>query len=318
MSIPDSRWRLPALEEYGAQLADLDVEAPGRTPHRPRRRRPVGLTAIALAAVALVLALASAGGPAGASSIVNRAPAAAVNSDSTRFVSVIGVGLRGGVKRRFQQAGAIDFKTEEYQTLLRTTGSAASVEWRSIAGTLYLTEPGSSRHPQAQGWIAVKLSKAERRSLASAPESDALTDPRALLRVLAHTRAPVAHLGGADIDGVPTQRYRLLTNVAAMLRASTGAPPPAGAGQTAAVVDVWLDAKTRPRQVSETLTRRSGGSTAELTATITFTSFGGDVRLTVPGDARAAGRLRPGSAQPLLGGPTRIFQRLAAGAERGG
>ncbi len=136
--------------------------------------------------------------------------------------------------------------------------------------------------------------------------------------MLAHTTAPVAHLGGADVDGVPTQRYRFLTNLAAMLRASTGASSPAGGARTAAVVDVWLDAKERPRRVAERLTRAGAGSTAELTATITFTSFGQEVRLSVPGDARAAGTLRAGGPpQPLLGGPTRIFQRLAAGAGNG-
>ncbi len=294
-------WRFPALERFGEQFVE-----------RSPPSRPVYLTRLPAAALAVVVlaavvtALALQGGLARAVSVVNRAPAAAKRSRSVAFSSTIQVSAAGRLLRTFSQQGEIDFAGGGYQTVLGASGSTTALI--SVGGTLYVQR---STHGAARsGWVAVPLTAAERKQLAAAPESDALTDPLALLRILERTRAPIHDLRAGVVTGVDAKCYLFATPLGELLRLSSGRLElPAQLRRAGGTFEVCLDADGRPLTVAETLKGAAASGGVLLTADVVFSSYGEPTAIAAPAAVRR--QARPvGTPQPLFGGPTRIFERL--------
>lgn len=297
MSDERDPWRLPALQRFGSQLEDR--------PHRRRATIPAVVVAAAISGAVLLAAMGLRGGSAGARSIVNQAPAAAVRARTVSFRSLVHVADGTRTLRSFLQTGAIDFASGDYRTRVRPLDGATSTEWVSLNGTLYLSQAartGGLRTP----WVAVQLTPAERRALASAPESDALTDPLAMLRILRDTKAPATRTGTTLSAGVEAACYTLATTLAEVFEASTGHPAPGVFGGVRATFIVCLDALRRPLSVTEAV---SGVGGARLTAQVAFSGYGAPARIAVP-DGAAHDTRRVDTPQPLFGGPSRIFEGL--------
>jgi hypothetical protein len=306
-------WRSPSLQNLRGEFARLERAAgtPQAQPtsRRVRRRRalvaPGGLAALALALVILL----QSGGPAGALSIINRAPEAARRSKSVRFRSSTTVSIDGNTIQRLSQTGEIGFATGSYRTALRVGSTGQILERRSTGGILYVSQ--LSKLAFAAGWVAVRLSRVQRAALASGPESDAFTDPVALLRTLAHTSSPVQRVGRETVDGAWTTRYRAISDLAAVLSASAGArATPSAYRSVFAMLDVWLDRNGRPRRVIESFTGHATGRTASLRTETEFSGYGVPVEVRAPAGVRPSPALRGSLPNPLAAAPSRLFERI--------
>ena len=267
-----------------------------------------------MTAVAILVVFALESGPAGALSVINQAPRAAARSTSVGFDSAISVTRGGHELLGFSQRGQIDFARGEYRTSLSSAQVNATFEWRTVGGVVYIaTRQQSGRGSRTRRWLAVRITAAQRAKLASAPESDALTDPLAVLRLLANTRAPVLRVGATRLGGVAATRYRLSTNLAAMLRASSSGGGHAAYARVGAVLDVWLDRQGRPLRVEETL--RGPGAIALHTA-IGFSGYGEPVRIQAPAGVAPEPTLAD-VPKLLTGTPSRAFERLVLSADAG-
>ena len=302
-------WRLPTLEAFGHQLEGI-----GASERRPKRR-PALVSSGAIVAIVLAVALLlQGGGTAGALSIINRAPAAAIRSATVLYRSAIAISLGNGPARRFTQEGEIDFAGHAYEAKLGVVGSDGGVEWRSVGGVLYRTERaragGAARRTP---WIAARLSTSQRGALAAAPEKDAITDPLAVLRVLAQTTARPVFIGDDQVEGVRCREYRIASNLSSVLRASSGATRLPGVySRVAAVLDVSLDAAGRPRRVSQRFSFRPGSGTDVLASVLTFSGYGARVTVAPPPGVTPGSTLHGAAPAPLIGGPSRIYEHLIA------
>jgi hypothetical protein len=308
---PRNPWRFPSLEELGSGFDRLErSEHRSAEPRRRARSRLVALPAVGAVlagAIALVLAV---GGPAGAVSKINRAPAAAIRSRSVRFHSVIYIFEGAQQVAHLTQDGEIDFAQSAYRAVTQRGGEQH--EWRSVGGVFYVTQAraSSSRHG---GWVAVRLTRGQRAKLALAPETDAVTDPLAVLRILADTHAPVGLVERGVVDGVPASRYRAATDLGSILRASDPAAKPRPIYRVVgAALDVWLDRQNRPLRVVEALEGASVHGEIAMRTVITFSAYGSATDIRAPANVQPTRSLRAGPPTPLVGGPTHIFERLVA------
>jgi hypothetical protein len=312
----DKAWGLPALGELGSELHELEqARGGGHARSGAPLKRFAGLIgAPVVTAIAILVVLTLESGPAGALSVINQAPSAAARSTSVGFASAISETTGGHKLLGFSQHGQIDFARGEYRTSLSTAQANATLEWRTVGGVVYFAA-NQQRPRDSRGghWVAVRLSPGQRANLASAPESDALTDPLAVLRLLANTRAPVLRVEATALDGVAVTRYRLSTNLAAMLRASSSGGGHAAYARVGAILDVWLDRQGRPRRVEETLRGRGG---IELHTAIAFSGYGEPVRIEAPAGVTPEPTLA-GVPRLLTGTPSRVFERLVARADAG-
>jgi hypothetical protein len=139
-----------------------------------------------------------------------------------------------------------------------------------------------------------------------ASQSDAFTDPPWVFRALAGIRAPVSRLGQTKLDGVPTTRYRLLTNLASFLRPSTGyVQYPLAYRRIQAGLDVWLDAQGRPRQVDETFTGPSSAGRATMRTVVRFMDYEQPVSVQAPPSSLVKFTKRTAAPNPLPRAPPR-------------
>jgi hypothetical protein len=251
-------------------------------------------TAAALVAIVLIL---TTGRTAQARSVVNEAPAAAERSGSVRFQSVLTTAVGGHRGTGITEQGAIDFTTGAFVTTLRFGNASDFVERRSVGRVLYTAQrrlrPGSG--PARIHWAATPLQRGTRGVLAW--ESDAFTDPPSVFRALAGIRAPVKQVGHENIDGVPSTRYHLRSNLAFFLGPSAGyVQNPLAYRRVRADLDVWIDARGRPLRVLETFTGPSSSGRTVMTTVVRFTGYGRPVSVMAPASADI--RSSKGSAPP--------------------
>jgi hypothetical protein len=160
-------------------------------------------------------------------------------------------------------------------------------------------------------WVALPLSAAQRSLLALSPEANAVTDPLALLRVLAALRAPARRIASGTVDGVPSTEYRVRSDLALVLQASApGVRVPAGYNAVNTTLDVWLDARGRPVRVIELLAAISPRGPVTLSNVTDFTSYGAPTAIRRPARVRVARALPLYVPAPLVGAPTRAFESL--------
>jgi len=310
--------RLPTMRRLGKEFRALERrERREKRRHLgPTGRARKGLLALPAAAIAATVAviLALTGAPAGASSPLKRAPAAAVRAGSVRFHSTITVGLGGRTPQRFEQRGEIDFAHGAYRTTLGIDGTGASQEWRTAAGVLYLavTEHGPNAH-RGVHWIGARLKAPERTRVATVPEHNALTDPVALLNLLAGLDAPTKKLGTATINGVPATEYQILSNLATALQASQPkATISPSARQVDAAINVWLDRSGRPTRIEEDLSQRGLRGRANLREVLDFSGYGSPTSIEVPSGVDVSPVVNGTVIPPLVGTPTRLFESLVS------
>jgi hypothetical protein len=265
-------------------------------------------------AVTLALVLGG-GGTAGALSVINRAPVAAFRSQSVSYRSSIAVSVAGRAARTFVQTGEIDFASHAYRAVLLTGGSPTVLEWRTVGDVLYETHPGllANGRPQ-KPWSAVRLGPSQSTALLSAPESRAITDPLAVLRLLGATADRPVYLGTQATEGVATRGYGIETNLASVLREVANARHvPAAYATTRATFEIWLDPGGRPRRVEEVLAATANGVPVTLTATLDFAGYGAPVAIHAPSGVEPSATIAGTPRQPLVGLPTRYFEtRLRA------
>jgi hypothetical protein len=303
-------WRLPALEQFGSELRRLEEERSPNLQRTKQRRRLLALASGALAsALAIVIAF-DGGQRAIALSVINRAPALAAKSLSVAFRSVTTIVVGGRQVREFAESGGINFATGAYRTALEVPGSGL-VERRRVGGILYGLDIRRSRlgvgHPQ---WVAVPLTHPQQAALTPAPGANAITDPLALLSLLAHTPSVVTRIGDESIEGIPATHYRLNTDLASVLSESSGHPSePAGYRTVKATLDVWLDRQGRPLRVAEHLAGDSPLGVATLQAVTTFSNYGQRVQILAPRGVQPSPILSGGLSSHAAD-PSRIFERL--------
>jgi len=324
---PDDPWRLPALQEFGARLGDLEREGPEtRGPgSAPRRALVLALCGCLAGAVLVAVLTIRPGTTASAMSIVNRAPGLAERSASARFLSQLTATYRGRTVRAFLGYGEIDFTTGAYRTVLERVGKPGALERRRTGDTLYVkgsrrdaSSVTSSRGVASSGsaWVAYHLTRGQQSKLSPAPGADALTDPLALLRVLRLTRAPTVPDGGATLEGVQTQRYTLSSDLASILRASGASEePPREYARVRARIEVWLDHKGRPVRVSALFQRDSAPAGDSLRSVVTFTGYGEPVQILAPSGARRSRGPEGGAPLAFAIDPSALYARLLFGGD---
>lgn len=277
---PDANdpWRrLPARKQFGEQLRRRPdpVRQPALRSHITRRALVTSSAGLAAAILAVVL-IVGGGGTALAGDVINKAPAAAEKSGTVNFHSTLAITVSGHTRPGISEHGMIDFTTGAYSTWLEEDESSAILERRSLNGILY-----SAKHPDGKPptrWTATRLQAGDFNS-----ESDAFTDPPAVFRTLASIKAPVRRLGLAEVGGVSTRHYRLLTNLAVILGSQAGYTENLqGYRRVTATLDVWLDPKGRPRKVQQTFTGRTPAGDATLTTTVNFAGYEQPVSVSPP------------------------------------
>jgi hypothetical protein len=308
--------QLSVVRSLGAGFRELEEREQEQIPV-DRRRHAVRRRLIAAPGSAIAIALAfvlffGSGGPAGALSVLNRAPAAAIRSKSVRFGSTILITVNGQTRRAFTEHGELDFADGSYGATLVLTGAGGGLERRSIGGVLYTSQVGrGGETPDQRRWVGARLAKSQRGTLAALPGSDALTDPRALLRILGHLQSPSKRIGTGMVDGTTTTEYRVTTTLSALLRASSESlGGRLDTGRVKAELDVWIDQEGRPRRVAERLVAPSAAGAVTLLSTTTFTGYGQSVTVAAPRASRKSPTSRPLSLSRLGGAPTRIFESL--------
>jgi hypothetical protein len=311
---PLDPWReVPARRRLGANLRDLETRNPP-VPARDtrRRRRQVTMSGGLAAALIAILVLVVTGRVADALSPINRAPAAAAASESVHFSSTIAIILGGQQHERFTEQGQIDFANGNFSTTLSVPQAGRTIERRIVGGVFYIAElPHALRTAKPVQWLALHLAGGQRASFSSAPEGDAFTDPPVLFRAMARNRARVTAVGHDDIGGMVTAHYRLFTDLARFLRASSSSGrSTASYRKVAATLDVWLDSRGRPRRVDEAFTGASSLGPARITTRIDFTGYGEPVTVRPPAKASVISQRRISTPGPLVADPSRLFERL--------
>lgn len=305
-------WNLPAIGRFGAQLRDLQSESPHETALEGSRlsRRALLITSGGVAAPVICVILLLAGRTAQARNAVNEAPAAAERSRSVQFRSVLAITVDGHPRPGIIEHGAIDFANGTYTTTIRLGSTSQLLERRSVNGVLYSAQRQvASRRATRTRWDATPLNSDGRGLLAS--ESDAFTDPPSVFRALAHISSPVRRLGHQTLEGVPTIHYHLLTNLAAFLSLTAGhIQNPVVYRLVQATLDVWLDARGRPRRVQENFSGPSSAGRTVMRTTVRFTNYERPVSMQPP--ARSLVRVTKGatSPNPLAAGPGPLLARL--------
>jgi hypothetical protein len=303
------RWQLPVLDRIGAQLRELERAEVTRS-----RRRRVSISGGLVAALVVAFAVLDMGQLAHALSPINRAPAAAAASESVLFSSAITITVNGQQSGKFSEQGEIDFARRNYRTTLEL-GHGEAIEQRRVDGVFYVAQLPGGRSPRAPiRWLGFPLAHEAGTTFASASESEEFTSPLVLLDELGGTRAVVKVVATEDLDGVPTTRYRLHTNLASLLSASPGgASPPAAYRGVGATLTVWLDRHGRPRQVDETIAGTSTGGEASITTVTDFTGYGQPVAVRAPTNLTARAKRSILAPSPLAASPSRSFVRLLFG-----
>jgi hypothetical protein len=304
-------WRLPTLERLGAQLRELEQPQVPR-PRRAGRTREALALAACVAACALVgVAVLLPGSRAKAQSIVNRSPERAARSLTARFASHVRFTAGGHPLRTFTSRGQIDFAHGAYSVVVQPDAAGGGYERRRTGGVFYWTVRPRTGRPR---WVGVRLRGAERTAMTPGPGTDPFTDPLALLAVLARLRTPASILGGSSLDGVPTVRYRLHSDLATMLADAThGERPPSADRRIVATVDVWLDREGRPRRVVELASGPSRLGPASVQTVTDFDSYGSPVSISAPARARIAGTTGSRGTGGLFADPGSAVERLLFG-----
>lgn len=305
---PQSRdlWWPPALDRFGAQLRELE-----RADNTRRRRRRISISGGLVAALVAAFALLDMGQLAHALSPVNRAPAAAAASESVRFSSTITITVNGRPYARFTELGEIDFARRNYRATLELDHGEA-IEQRRVDGVLYIAQlPGRRAQRAPIRWHGFPLAHEAFTTFASAPESEEFTSPLVLLDELGGTRAAVKVVETEDLDGVPTTRYRLETNLASLLSASPGAASqPAAYRGIRATLTVWLDRHGRPRRVDETIAGAAPVGEVGITTLTDFTGYGQPVAVGAPTKLSVRAKRSIVAPTALGASPSGFFEHL--------
>jgi hypothetical protein len=307
---PDFKRLPPPLQRLGAQLADL--EAAEERAAVGTRWRPVSISvagALLAVLVALIVIL-DTGGRAGAD-IINRAVAAAVASEFVRYRSTISIDVGARQLDGFTQTGEIDFPRRAYATTLELGGGGV-IEQRRVGGVLYVAQLATG-HSQSSSvrWLAIPVAHEASSTFASGPESQEFTNPLALLDELAGTHAPVKTLGPARLAGVVSTRYRLRTNLAALLSASPNAGrQPASYRAIPVTLIVWLDSRGRPRRVQETVAGTAAIGAASIKTVTDFSAYAQPVTVLAPSNVVVRSKHSIVAPNPLSASPGRLYERL--------
>jgi len=306
-------WRLPSIGRFGAQLRELENAS---RPRAPAPKSGVSWRAILLssggiaAALIAILLILTGGRTAQARNVVNEAPAAAERSGTVRFQSVLTITVDGHPRAGITEQGAIDFANRAYTTMVRLGNADQILERRSVNGVLYTGQrrlgPGARARVH---WAATPLQGGTRGAFAS--ENDAFTDPPSVFRVLSGIRAPVRRLGHENLDGVPTTHYHLLSNLASFLRPLAGFNQnPLAYRRIQAALEVWLDARGRPRQVQETFTGPTSAGRATMRTVVRFTGYEQPVSVQAPPSSLVKFTKATAAPNPLAAGPAALLLRL--------
>jgi hypothetical protein len=257
-------------------------------------------------AVALLVGVLEIVAPAGAVSPVNHAPAAAMQSRSVQFDSTLEISLNGRALTRFTEVGELDFVTGDYATTLSLAGER--FDRRRVGDTFYGRQPHAQGRASSKRWHALRVKEAPGGS-ARAPGGYTLIDPQVVFRVLAGSRSAVTRVGHQQLDRTRTTHYRLSTSLAAFLSAEGG--PVANLARyqsTQATLDVWLDAKDRPRRVQASFAGAARLGNATMTAVIDFANYGAPVTVRPPAAFDVSRRSAASAA--LAGDPLRAAELL--------
>lgn len=302
----EHRWQTPALERFGEQLREAERAETQAAARRPERRRLPPARAAAVIAVLAVLAGALAVVPAGALSPVNHAPAAARQSGSVQFDSALQVSLNGRALTHFTEAGELDFMTGDYATTLSLTGE--SIDRRRVGDVFYGRQLHAHGRASSERWHAVHIEQAPD-GFDRVPGGYTLIDPQVVFRVLAGSHFAVTRVGQQEIAGAHTTHYRLSTSLAAFLSAEGGPVDDLAKYETVqATVDVWLDAKDRPRRVQASFEGPGRLGTATMTSVIDFANYGEPVTVRPPAATDVSRRSAASTA--LLGDPLEAVELL--------
>jgi hypothetical protein len=302
--------RLPVVRKIGDQLRELEAESRRRT----RRRIVLGSSSGIAIAIVCVLLVLPGSHTAQALDVVNKAPAAAEGSGSVRFYSALTVTVGGRTRPGISEHGAIDFDTGAYLSAAHVAETGQVIERRAVAGVSYSAEHPGGR--QATHWSARRLGGGLHGAFAS--EADALIEPPAVFRALAGIRAPIRRLGNDRRRGIPTTHYRLATNLDAFLGSSAGYIENRQAYRDVSTrLDVWLDARGRPVEVSETIAGSAPAGYTTITTLVQFRDYGAPVTVGAPSRSLVRYNHALGAANPLgtLSGPIlarRLFFEPAA------
>lgn len=309
MSRSDDRWRLPALERLGAQLREAEDAERHAGARRARPWRPISLrVAVLLAALALIAVALNVVTPAGALSPINHAPAAAAQSKTVRFNSVLAATLNGHRLTRFTQHGELNFATGDYETTLNRADTSERIERRRVGGVFFGVQSHVGEKAPHVRWHAIRVGgrPGEARP---APGGYTLMDPQVVFRVLARSHSAVNVVGHEALNGTPTTHYRLSTTLAAFLAAEGSSPAEVSSYESVgATMDVWLDRQGRPRQVRASFVGPSRFGNATMTTLADFTDYGAPATVRPPSHVAVSSRSDTASLGALGGDPLREIE----------
>jgi hypothetical protein len=306
MTPEDNRWRTPTLERFGEQLREAERAETQTAARRPQRRRLSPTRAAAVVAAIALLAGVFVVVPAGALSPVNHAPAAARQSGSVAFDSALQVSLNGRTLTHFAEVGEVDFVTGDYATTLSLAGE--TVDRRRVGDVFYGRQLHDHGRASSERWHAVHVEQAPD-GFDRVPGGYTLIDPQVVFRVLAGSHSPVTRVGQQEIAGIQTTHYRLSTSLAAFLATEGGPVGDLARYETVqATVDVWLDAKDRPRRVQTSFAGPARLGAATMTSVIDFSNYGEPVTVHPPSASDVSPRSAASTA--LLGDPLQAVEHL--------
>ena len=312
----EDRWRMPELERLGdrfraAEAAERVAEEPHWWQRKGSRWRRglVGLLAI-LAGAAGVLELVA---PAGASSPVNRAPAAAERSGSVRFNAMQVITVGGRPLTNVRETGELNFVSRDFATTLVVGEGREQLERRRVADTLYFRRvTPHTRQTRTVKWTAVRVASSDLRAF-SPPGGYTLIDPQVAFRVMTGARSPVAVIGTEEIGGIRSTHYQVATSLNAFVAAEQAQHHTTSSrNDVSTLLNVWLDGRGRPLRVQSTFSSELHGRPATMTTAVNFADYGAAALVRAPAEAAIlTSTLR--ASQATLADPTQALERLLFG-----
>ncbi len=257
----------------------------------PSRRRPLVISVLSLAIVAVVIAGVLVGLSGGSGSPAQSVLASAQNSAADKTADVqLSIDVNGISSSAVTATGtgSIDFSSGESQMTLQYSGlpglSGTQLTEISTADTLYVSVPGISTALPGKSWVSEPIS-------GSNSLTPGTTNPADILGMLESQGDTVQPLGPSTIGGDAVQGYQVSINPSSINQRLGQSQLPANIqkavgnilGANGIHLDVYVgDANGLVREITLPLSTSAGGKSITARVTVDLTHYGTPVTITAP------------------------------------